>query len=243
MLSLQPFPKAHACCICTLLPRPRGPPAHALGAGEQLPWRNGRILRCESPHPSSMTCHGSPVPLRSVPNPPRLSPASSFQPPHLSPSPQPLDHLLHFPRLLGWPAARAFAYPSCLHCPACPCQFRRQRGLLPEAIPHPHPGPSPPPLGRPSSQGRRLCAHRRLPTGSRTPRGEGRAHQEGPQLAQRRAGRSARAPGCPVFAVLPPSSCLLPLSLSLIPPYSASLCPCLSLSCSSRLQLSVPVFP
>lgn len=90
--------------------------------------------------------------------------------------------------------------------PELPClslpQFRRQRGLLQEAIPHSHPGPSLPPPGRPSSQGQRFCVYWHLPTGSRAPRGQGRAHQD---LSSPSAGRARPTP-----CSSPPSSLALP---------------------------------
>lgn len=231
MLSLQPFPKGHACCICTLLPRPLGPPAQALGAGEQLPWRNVRILRCESPHPSSMTYHGSPLPLRSVPRPTMLSPGSSLQPPCLSPLPQ-LPDRLHSPRLTGWPAARAFAYPSCLNCPAAPCHSSGDSLASSRKLSH-----------TPTQDSH--CFHwavpgRRAggsvstsipPTGSRTPRAQGQGHQDPSSPSTGRAGRSSTAHPLSFFSPsASPSSRLtlprsLPALLSTALPVSSSLSP------------------
>lgn len=118
--------------------------------------------------------------------------------------------------------------------PELPClslpQFRRQRGLLQEAIPHSHPGPSLPPPGRPSSQGQRFCVYPHLPTGSRAPRGQGRATRTSARPAQGGLGPRLAPP-------------LPPLSPSLIPSDSASLSPAFlstALSVSSSLSPSFP---
>lgn len=70
-------------------PSPLGPPV----AEEQVPWRNVRMLSCESPH-SSITCHGSPLLHRRVPRHSRSSPMLSLQPhaPVIAPTPLSFSH-------------------------------------------------------------------------------------------------------------------------------------------------------
>lgn len=118
--------------------------------------------------------------------------------------------------------------------PELPClslpQFRRQRGLLQEAIPHSHPGPSPPPPGRPSSQGQRFCVYRHLPTGSRAPRGQGRPTRTSARPAQGGLGPRLAPP-------------LPPLSPSLIPSDSASLSPAFLSTALSVSSSPSPSFP
>lgn len=102
-------------------PSPLGPPV----AEEQVPWRNVRMLSCESPH-SSITCHGSPLLHRRVPRHSQSSPMLSLQPhaPVIAPTP------LSFPQTLRLlPAPRPFftLLPE-LPCPSL-LQFKSQLSL------------------------------------------------------------------------------------------------------------------
>lgn len=154
MLSLQPYPVGQAYHNCALFVRPLRPTEQTLTAEEQISrsWRNVRILRCES-HPPSITCHGSPLPHRSI-----LStsgwksklfptyPGSALQPQPLQPL-QPLQSPDHSQAVAS---PLAFAYLFCLSCPALSCLFKRQLSLLQEAFPHFHKESLPLRLGQPS---------------------------------------------------------------------------------------------
>lgn len=230
MLSLQPFPKGRTCCIGTLLPRPLGPPAHALGAGEQLPWGNGRIIKCESPPPLLHDLPWLPVATQehSKPSPTRpwvISPASAPLAPAAAPRPLP------FPKTSRVASARAFAYPSCLNCPACPCHSSgdsvassRKPSHTPTQGPHRLRRAVPAPRAR-GSVSTRI-----------SPQDQGRLGvRAGPTRTSARPAQGGLSP-----RLAPP---LPPLSPSLIPSDSASLSPAFLSTALSVSSSPFPSFP
>lgn len=190
----------------------------------------GGIIKCESPPPLLHDLPWLPVATQehSKPSPTRpwvISPASAPLAPAAAPRPPP------FPKTSRVASARAFAYPSCLNCPACPCHSSgdsvassRKPSHTPTQGPHCLRRAVPAPRAR-GSVSTRI-----------SPQDQGRLGvRAGPTRTSARPAQGGLGP-----RLAPP---LPPLSPSLIPSDSASLSPAFLSTALSVSSSPFPSFP